>query len=57
MDYEKERFAETVGSTLEQIIKNAGKVANDDIVHVYFYDAYGKELAAPGIFGGYKIKR
>lgn len=56
MDYEKERFAETVGSTLEQIIKSAGKVANDDIVHVYFYDAYGKELAAPGIFGGYKIK-
>lgn len=57
LEHEKERFAETVGGTIETIVKNAGKVDNDGVVHVYFYDAYGKELASPKILGGYKIKR
>ncbi len=56
-DYEKERFAETVSSTIETIVKNAGKIDKDSYVSVYFYDTYGKELASPKLFGGYKIKR
>lgn len=56
-DYEKERFAETVSSTIETLVRNAGKVGKDQVVSVYFYDAYGKELASPKLLGGYKIKR
>lgn len=56
-EYEKERFAEQVGTMVEAIVKNAAKVSSDKYVSVYFYDTYGKELASPKVFGGYKIKR
>jgi len=57
MDHEKERFAETVGGAIETIIRNAGKVNENQSVSVYFYDSYGKELATPKFWGGYNIKR
>lgn len=56
-DYEKERFAENVGGAIQTIVTSAGKVGSDDLVTVYFYDTYGKELASPKLLGGYKIKR
>lgn len=54
-EHEKERFAEQVGQTVSQIITNTGQ-SNNEIVSVYFYDTYDKELASPKMFGGYKIK-
>ena len=56
-DYEKERFAEQVGGAIQKIVTSAGRVKSGDLVSVYFYDAYGKELASPKLLGGYKIKR
>ncbi|WP_031513105.1 hypothetical protein [Desulfofalx alkaliphila] len=56
-EYEKERFAEQVGGTIETIVKSAGVVSSDELVTVYFYDVHGKELASPKLLGGYKIKR
>ncbi|PID16825.1 hypothetical protein CSV63_02760 [Sporosarcina sp. P34] len=54
-DHEKERFVEQVGGTIEKYVIGAGKT--DGVVHTYFVDSYGKELATPKILGGYKIKR
>lgn len=56
-DFEKERFAEQMTATLEQIIKDAGKVKSDSTVGIFYYDSYGEELASPKIFGGYKINK
>lgn len=53
-DHEKERFAEQVGGVVEQLVTNSELA--DGVISVYFKDAYGKELAAPGVFGGYKIR-
>lgn len=56
-EHEKERFAETIGDTVEKVVKNTEKVSGDKNITVYFYDTYQKELASPKIMGGYKIKR
>jgi len=53
-DYEKERFAEQVGSSVENLVLNAGLA--EGTVLVYFVDTYGKTVADPKIFGGYEIK-
>jgi predicted dehydrogenase len=45
------------GGAIQTIVTSAGKVGSDDLVTVYFYDTYGKELASPKLLGGYKIKR
>lgn len=52
-DHEKERFAEQVGATVKQLVINSGK---NDSTSVYFVDSYGKDIATPKIFGGYKLK-
>jgi len=56
-DHEKERLAEQLGSTMQNIIWNTGKVDNDESIMVYLVDTYGKDLATPKILGGYNIKR
>jgi hypothetical protein len=53
-DYEKERFAKTVGGTVEQLVLNAGLA--EGTVMVYFVDSYGKDVASPKVFGGYDIE-
>ncbi|NJP36039.1 hypothetical protein [Alkalicoccus luteus] len=53
-DYEKERFAEQIGSTVENMILNA--YPEQRSVGVYFKDEYGADLASPKMFGGYDIK-
>ncbi|WP_252503233.1 O-antigen ligase family protein [Sporosarcina sp. Marseille-Q4943] len=52
-DYEKERFAESIGAVVEQLITNSGKY--DGTPLVYFVDSYGKDVATPKTFGGWKI--
>ncbi|CAH0347774.1 hypothetical protein [Bacillus sp. CECT 9360] len=57
-EHEKERFAETVGGTVESFVKGAGLVEMEDSVIVDFVDTYNKALAEERIImGGYKIKR
>lgn len=56
-EHEKERFAEQVAATIQNILHNTNMVDSDSSVSVYFYDTYGKELASPKMLGGYKIKR
>lgn len=55
-EHEKERFAEQIGESVQNIVFNTG-MASGEIVHVYFKDSYEKDLATPKIFGGYNIKR
>ena len=52
-DYEKERFAEQVGSLIEQMVVNTGQA--DGSIQVYFKDSYNKEVAKPKLLGGYNI--
>lgn len=54
-DYEKERFAEQVGETVQKLVINSGKAK--DPVMVYFVDSYNKDVATPKVFGGWKIKK
>ena len=56
-EHEKERFAEQLQQTVSTLVKNGGKTDPDENVGVYFFDTYGKELATPKMFGGYKIKQ
>lgn len=56
-EHEKERLAEQLGSTMQNIIWNTGKVDETESIMVYLVDTYGKDLATPKILGGYKIKR
>lgn|GEM_PF-1905129 len=56
-EHEKERLAEQLGSTIQNIIWNTGKVDETESVMVYLVDTYSKDLATPKILGGYKIKR
>jgi flagellar motor protein MotB len=56
-EHEKERFCEQIQQLLETTVKNTGIVKKDSAVTVFFYDTYGKELASPKMFGGYKILR
>ena len=51
-DFEKKRFAETVGTVVENAIINAGLA---DSVLVYFKDSFGATVAEEKLFGGYKI--
>lgn len=56
-EHEKERFAVTMGNTVEGIVRQVGYVDGESNVIVDFLDAYEKELAAERvILGGYKIK-
>lgn len=54
-DYEKERFAETVGGAVEKLVIDAG--LDKDTVSVFFVDTYGKDLATPKMLGGYDIEK
>lgn len=54
-DHEKERFVESVGTTVETLVVNSG-IGNSKSTSVYFVDTYNKTVAEPKIFGGYKIK-
>ncbi|MBS4172077.1 O-antigen ligase family protein [Bacillus sp. FJAT-49736] len=54
-EYEKERFAEQVGETVQKIVINSGKAK--DPVMVYFVDSFNKDVATPKMFGGWKIKK
>lgn len=56
-NYEKERFAEQIASMIKRIYINTGKSKDGKEVMVYFVDSYGKSLASPKTFGGYKIER
>lgn len=56
-EHEKERLAEQLGSTIQNIIWNTEKVDETESIMVYLVDTYGKDLATPKILGGYKIKR
>ena len=56
-NYEKERLAEQVANTIKKIYVNTGKSKDGKEVMVYFIDSYGKSLASPKTFGGYKIER
>ncbi|QEK12630.1 hypothetical protein FQB35_09985 [Crassaminicella thermophila] len=56
-EHEKERFAEQIATTIEQLIHNCEQVEKDKSVQVYYFDSYQKELASPKILGGYEIKR
>lgn len=56
-NYEKERFAEQIASMIKRIYINTGKSKDGKEVMVYFVDSYGKNLASPKTFGGYKIER
>lgn len=53
-EHEKERFVEQVGGAVENIILSSEKASGS--VNVYFVDTFGKDLATPKMFGGYKIK-
>ncbi|MEH7122075.1 hypothetical protein V7127_02400 [Bacillus sp. JJ1773] len=55
-DHEKERFAETLGEIVQNLVINFSKT-DENVVMVYFVDSYGKDLATPKVFGGYDIKR
>lgn len=54
-DHEKERFAEQIGETVQNLVNNSGK--QDGSISVYFVDSYGSELASPKMLGGWKIKK
>lgn len=56
-EYEKERFAEQMQQVISTLVKNSGLVKENSTITVFFYDTYGKELASPKMFGGYKILR
>lgn len=53
-DFEKERFAEQVGKSIETLVVNAGIVKNT--ANIYFVDTFGKDVASPKLLGGYSIK-
>lgn len=56
-DYQKERFAEDTSLFIRNLVYNYKKESKEELIHVYFMDKYNKELAKPGLLGGYKIKR
>lgn len=56
-EHEKERFVETMGNTVEGIVRQVGYVNGTSNVIVNFLDSYGKVLAEERVvLGGYKIK-
>ena len=46
-----------MADTIKKIYVNTGKSKDGKEVMVYFIDSYGKSLASPKTFGGYKIER
>jgi hypothetical protein len=55
-DFEKERFVESYGGQISEVILKYMYVIGKDDVKIYFVDEYGKEVVAPKLLGGYKIK-
>lgn len=52
--YQKERFAQSIGPSIENLIVNAGLA---DIVTVSFVDSFGTTVAYKGFLGDYKVKK
>ncbi|AKG35637.1 hypothetical protein [Paenibacillus durus] len=55
-EFQKERFVDTYGTLISQTVLKYMYITGKDDVKVYFVDEFGKEVASPKLFGGYKIK-
>lgn len=57
-DLQKERFVESYGTLISQVILDYKYViTGDDRVYVYFIDEFGTRLASPKLFEGWKVKK
>ncbi|MEK4850684.1 hypothetical protein NST04_12650 [Paenibacillus sp. FSL H7-0756] len=56
-DFQKERFVESYGNLISQVVLDYKYViTGDDRVFVYFIDEFGTRLASPKLFEGWKVK-
>lgn len=57
-DFQKERFVESYGSLISQVILDyIYVITGEDSVFVYFIDEFGTRLASPKLLGGWKIEQ
>lgn len=56
-DFQKERFVETYGTLISQVILDyIYIITGEDRVYVYFVDEFGARLASPKLFEGWKVE-
>ncbi|AIQ37193.1 hypothetical protein R50345_22665 [Paenibacillus sp. FSL R5-0345] len=56
-DFQKERFVETYGTLISQVILDYKYIiTGDERVYVYFVDEFGTRLASPKLFEGWKVE-
>ncbi|WP_339219455.1 hypothetical protein [Paenibacillus sp. FSL H8-0332] len=56
-DFQKERFVESYGTLISQVILDSIYViTGEDRVFVYFVDEFGTRLASPKLLGGWKLE-
>lgn len=56
-DFQKERFVETYGTLISQVILDyIYIITGEDRVFVYFIDEFGNRLASPKLFEGWKVE-
>lgn len=57
-DFQKERFVESFGVLISQVIvDHIFVITGGDMVSVYFVDEFGTRLASPKLMGGWKIEQ
>jgi len=56
-DFQKERFVESYGTLISQVIlESVYVITGEERVYVYFIDQFGTRLASPRLLEGWKIK-